>query len=78
MRSQIFNEIKQAIEQSEGGGRTAEMHLQMIKYASALSEVTGREFCEGVGLNPSFGTEFLKMKRLLPRLVAANLDVDLI
>jgi len=29
---------------------TAELHLQMIKYADELGNITSKEFCEGVGL----------------------------
>ncbi len=54
------------------------MHLQMIKYAQELSDVSGREFCERVGLGPSFGTEFSKMKRIIDRLEQAGLDTTLI
>ena len=30
----------------------------------------------GLGIGPSFGTEFAKMRKLAPRLRAAGLDVD--
>jgi len=54
------------------------MHLQMIKYADDLKTITAREFCEEVGLRPSFGTEFSKMRNLTQRLKAAGLNTDLI
>lgn len=53
---------------------TAELHLQMIKYADELKNITAKEFCEGVGLRSSFGTEFSKMRNLTQRLKAAGLD----
>lgn len=53
---------------------TAELHLQMIKYADDLKTITAKEFCEGVGLRSSFGTEFSKMRNLLGRLKAAGMD----
>ncbi|EFA4061304.1 transcription factor [Escherichia coli] len=40
------------------------MHLQMTKYVDHLKNVTAKEFCEGVGLKASFGTEFSKMRNL--------------
>ena len=52
------------------------MHLQMIKYADELRNVTAKEFIEGVGLKPSFGTEFSKMRNLTDRLKAAGLDTS--
>ncbi|TGP84629.1 transcription factor, partial [bacterium M00.F.Ca.ET.222.01.1.1] len=57
-------------------GYIAELHVQVIKYASILDGVTGREFCEAVGLTPAFGTEFAKMRKIASRLVDAGLDVD--
>lgn len=74
----IYRSIAEAIERASSNERTAEMHLQMIKYAGELSDVSGREFCERVGLGPSFGTEFSKMKRIFDRLERAGLDTKLI
>ncbi|BDY73275.1 hypothetical protein MUTS10_49920 [Escherichia coli] len=51
-----------------------EMHLQMTKYVDHLKNVTAKEFCEGVGLKASFGTEFSKMRNLTERLKTAGLD----
>jgi hypothetical protein len=50
----------------------------MIKYADSLKSMTAKEFCEGVGLKPSFGTEFSKMRNLTHRLKAAGLNTDLL
>ncbi|STI23203.1 ybl103 [Escherichia coli] len=46
----------------------------MLKYADELKHVTSREFCEGVGLKESLGTEFSKMRNLTTRLKLAGLD----
>ena len=46
----------------------------MIKYADELKNSTAKEFCEGVGLRSSFGTEFSKIRNLTQRLKAAGLD----
>ncbi len=46
----------------------------MLKYADELKHVTSREFCEGVWLEESFGTEFSKMRNLTTRLKLAGLD----
>ena len=70
----IFDHIKQALNDAPRNQYTAEMHLQMIKYADDLKSITAKEFCEGVGLKSSFGTEFSKMRNLTARLKAAGLD----
>lgn len=72
--SEIYNNIKKALAEAPRNQYTAEMHLQMIKYADQLKSVTSKEFCEGVGLKPSFGTEFSKMRNLVARLKTAGLD----
>ncbi|EJQ0795081.1 transcription factor [Cronobacter sakazakii] len=73
---QIYNNIKEAINKAPRNKQTVEMHLQMIKYADELRNVTAKEFIEGVGLKPSFGTEFSKMRNLTDRLKAAGLDTS--
>ena len=72
----IFDNIKQALNNAPRNQYTAEMHLQMIKYADELKSITAKEFCEGVALKSSFGTEFSKMRNLTSRLKQAGLDVD--
>lgn len=66
--------IKQALSDAPRNQYTAELHLQMIKYADKLKSITTKEFCEGVGLRSSFGTEFRKIRNLTQRLTAAGLD----
>lgn len=73
---EIFQNIKHALDEAPRNHYTTEMHLQMIKYADALKNITAKEFCEGVGLKPSFGTEFSKMRNLTQRLKAAGLNTD--
>jgi hypothetical protein len=36
--------------------------------------MTAKEFCEGVGVAPSYGTEFAKMRKIAARLCRAGLD----
>jgi len=74
----IFQNIRDALRSAPRNQATVEMHLQMIKYADDLKTITAREFCEEVGLRPSFGTEFSKMRNLTQRLKAAGLNTDLI
>ena len=76
--STVYEQIRAALVDTPRNHYTAEMHLQMIKYADQLKNVTSKEFCEGVGLKPSFGTEFSKMRNLTKRLKAAGLNTDLL
>jgi hypothetical protein len=68
--------IKTAIENSPRNSYVAELHLQVLKYADALEGVTGREFCEALGIGASFGTEYAKMRKIADRLKQAGLDVS--
>ncbi|EKE67442.1 hypothetical protein [Gallaecimonas xiamenensis] len=76
--NEIYERIKQVLADAPRNQYTAELHLQMIKYADELKNITAKEFCEGVGLRSSFGTEFSKMRNLTPRLKAAGLQTELI
>lgn len=74
----IFEQIKLALAEAPRNQYTAELHLQMIKFADELKHITAKEFCEEMGLNQSLGTEFSKMRNLTKRLKAAGLNTDLI
>lgn len=74
--NEIYESIKQVIAHAPRNQYTLELHLQMIKYADELKNVTAKEFCEGVELRQSFGTEFSKMRNLTQRLKAAGLDTS--
>lgn len=76
--NEIYERIKQVLADAPRNQYTAELHLQMIKYADELKNITAKEFCEGVGLRSSFGTEFSKMRNLTHRLKAAGLQAELI
>lgn len=76
--AELFDRIRRAIEGAPRNAYVAELHLQCIKYADRLDGISGREFCEGVGLKPAWGTEFVKMRKIAPRLRAAKLDFELI
>jgi hypothetical protein len=75
---EIFESIKIALGDAPRNQYTAELHLQMIKYADNLKSITAKDFCEGVGLKSSFGTEFSKMRNLTARLKSAGLDTSMI
>ena len=76
--NEIYKRIKQVLADAPRNQYTVELHLQMIKYADELKNITAKEFCEGVGLRSSFGTEFSKMRNLTQRLKAAGLQTELI
>lgn len=78
MRDGIYESIRKAINQSPRNGYVAELHLQVIKYADHFEGVSGKEFCEYLDLNPSWGTEFTKMKKIAQRLRKAGLQPELI
>jgi hypothetical protein len=67
--------VKAAIENAPRNNYVSEMHLQVIKYAEIFQSITGKEFCNALGIGPAFGTEFAKMRKIAPRLVKAGLDV---
>lgn len=74
--SDVLMRIRRAIEGSPRNGYVAELHVQTIKYAAELEGLSGREFCEALGIGDSFGTEFAKMRKIAPRLKAAGLNVE--
>jgi len=76
--NEIYDSIKLALAEAPRNQYTAELHLQMIKYADELKNIKAKEFCEGVGLRQSFGTEFSKMRNLTQRLKTAGLNTDLL
>ncbi len=75
---EIYDRIRSVINEAPRNRQTAELHLQMIKYADELKSITSKEFCEGVGLPVSYGTEFSKMRNITERLKEAGLDINLI
>lgn len=70
----LFDEIKRAIEAAPRNGYVAEFHLQVIKYAESMQDVSSRKFCEQLGLKSTWGVEFSKMKKIALRLREAGLD----
>lgn len=70
-----ISEIKNALETAPRNAYVAELHLQIIKHYEDLGAITGKEFCEALGIGPSFGTEFSKMRKIAPRLKLAGLDL---
>jgi len=74
--TQAVNNIRMAIESAPRNDYTAELHLQILKYAEVLRNVTGKEFCDMLGIGSSFGVEFNKMRKITARLRHAGLDPD--
>ena len=74
MARDLFANIKDSIEKAPRNGYVAELHLQVLKHAHLLENVSGKEFCERLGLRPAWGSEYSKMKKIAPRLKAAGMD----
>ncbi len=74
--SEAIENIKKAIHQAPRNNYTVELHVQMIKYADLFEDLTGREFCEILGLSPPWAIEFNKMRKISTRLQNAGLDLD--
>ena len=70
-----YKTIKAAIESAPRNAYVAELHLQVLKYSDVLDDVSGKQFCDAVGIGPAYGTEFLKMRKIAGRLKDAGLDV---
>ena len=70
--------IKDAINAAPRNSYVAELHLQVIKHADELKDVTGREFCNSIGISEVYGTEFLKMRKISDRLIKAGLNPSMI
>jgi hypothetical protein len=71
---EVFRIIRRAIDAAPRNDYTAELHLQIIKYADRFQSMTAKDFCAGVGIASSYGTEFAKMRKIAERLRDAGLD----
>lgn len=76
MDKHIIQQIKDALAAAPRNQFMVELHLQSIKYADELKTITSKEFCESLGLKPSYATEFSKMRNLTARLKAAGLETE--
>jgi hypothetical protein len=74
--AQAIDRIKVAIDGSPRSGYIAELHLQIIKYSDVLQHMTGKEFCEALGIGSAYGAEFSKMIKISERLTRAGLDLQ--
>lgn len=72
----IFTDIKKAVDAAPRNDYVAEFHLQVLKHAELLEDISGKEFCAKTGLAPSWGTEFAKMRKIAPRLRGAGMNPD--
>ena len=73
---EIYERIRQVLVDAPRNQYTAELHLQMIKYADELKSITSKEFCEETKFPIGYGSEFSKMRNITERLKAAGLDVS--
>ncbi|ENQ6249280.1 TPA: transcription factor [Klebsiella pneumoniae] len=78
VEAKIYERIKLALRDAPRNRYTAELHLQMIKYADDLKNITAKEFCEELGIATSYVAEFSKMRNLTERLKAAGLNTNML
>lgn len=78
VEAKIYERIKLALRDAPRNRYTAELHLQMIKYADDLKKITAKEFCEELGIATSYVAEFSKMRNLTERLKAAGLNTNML
>lgn len=78
MNEADFANFKRAIDSAPRNGYVAEFHLQVLKYADELEGISGKEFCQRLGVGPAWGTEFAKMRKISERLRKAGLNPNLI
>ena len=72
----VYEEIKRAIDRAPRNGYVAELHLQVLKHVHLFENVSGKDFCAALDIGPAWGTEFAKMKKIAPRLLAAGLNLE--
>ncbi|WP_439212539.1 HTH-like domain-containing protein [Duffyella gerundensis] len=70
----IFAAIKEARSKALDGEKTAELHLQLIKYADDLKHLDRKAICEELGIEKSYAAEIGKMRNIIDRLKSAGLD----
>jgi hypothetical protein len=76
LHPEIMQAIKSALEKAPRNSFVMELHLQVIKYSKYFEAVDGKEFCSTLEISPAYVTEFNKLRKLLPRLESAGLDVS--
>jgi hypothetical protein len=54
--TETLTSIRHALDTAPRKAWTAEMHLQMIKHAEALANVSGRKFCEALRIPAFYGS----------------------
>jgi hypothetical protein len=72
--AQAIQNIRMAIDAAPQNHQTVELHVQMIKYADTFSDISGREFCNMLGISDKYETEFNKMRKIAMRLRNADLN----
>ncbi|ROR21368.1 hypothetical protein EC845_2181 [Comamonas sp. BIGb0124] len=74
INAKTLQAIRTAIDSAPRNAYVAELHLQIVKYANELQPLSGKAFCEALGISQAYGTEFTKMLKIAPRLRLAGMD----
>lgn len=72
----IYAAIRDARSKAPEREKTAELHLQLLKYANELRNVNRKAICEELGIGESYTAEIGKMRNIIDRLKAAGLDTS--
>ena len=74
--AEAIRNIRTAIDGAPRNNYTVELHVQMIKHADVLKNVTRTEFCKMMEIGPAWGTEFMKMRKIATRLKSVGVNLD--
>jgi hypothetical protein len=74
--AQAIQNIRTAIDGAPRNNQTVELHVQMIKYADTFRDLTGKQFCEMLGISDKYGSEFNKMRKIAGRLRNTGFNPD--
>jgi hypothetical protein len=66
--------IKAAINGAPRNAYVVELHAQVLKYATELENVSGKDFCTAIEIPTSYAAEFSKMIKLAHRLKNTGLN----
>lgn len=71
----IFKHIQTALKRAPRNSYSAEVCIQIIKWAPELEGLRAQEFCEGTRIPLGYIADFSKMRKISQRLVASGFDV---
>jgi hypothetical protein len=76
LEQDIYAAIRTAVSKAPAREKTAELHLQLLKYANQLRHVDRKSICEELRIGVSYTAEIGKMRNIAARLIDAGLDLS--